>query len=99
MRVWAKVITDHRMQRDVVQEFASARPSDIAGWAKVFPELCKPLDLAVPVILEKNVRELSKFNRTVFKPGDFLESVDFDSFEVEIFPEKKKDARLETIYG
>lgn len=99
MRIWAKVVTDHKTQKDVVQEFTSARPSDLSGWAEVLAALCKPLDLAVPVILQKNVRELAQFSRTVFKPQDFLESVEFDRFEVEIFPEKKKDTRMETIYG
>ena len=99
MRVWAKVITDHRIQRDVVQEFASARPSDIDGWGEALAVLCKPLDLAVPVLLNKHIRELAQFSRTVFKPEDFLESVDFDRFEVEIFPEKKKDSRREYLFG
>lgn len=65
----------------------------------VITELCKPLDLAVPVILPKHVSELDKFSRTVFKPEDFMESVEFDGYEVEIFPEKKKETHEVCFFG
>ena len=44
-----------------------------------------------PVLLKKHVRDLLQFRRTVFYPADFMESVEFDRFEIEIFPEKKKE--------
>lgn len=94
MKIWAKTITNHKIQSQAVQEFSSARPSDSDGWARILTELCKPLDIAVPVILKKHVGELKSFSRTVFKRQDFMESIPFDSFEIEIFPEKKKDARI-----
>ncbi|MEG1523522.1 MAG: hypothetical protein RRZ24_07420 [Clostridia bacterium] len=87
------------MVNEVVQEFASARPSDMQGWTEIITQLCKPLDLAVPVILPKHIGELIKFSRTVFRPGDFMEGVAFDTFEIEIFPEKKKEKRTEYFFG
>lgn len=94
VKLWAKTIQRHKIQQEAVREFSSARPSDAAGWLPLITELCKPLDVAVPVILPKHVHELARFSRTVFKPHDFMESVAFDSFEIEIFPEKKKDTRV-----
>lgn len=90
MKIWAKILCDHKIQKDVVREIASARPFDAAGWAPVIDELVKPLDLARPVILPKHIGELARFSRTVFKAGDFMEPVDFDGFEIEVFTEKKK---------
>ena len=92
MRIWAKCLIEHRIVSEVVQEFASARPADLSGWDPVIVSLCKPLDLARPVLLQKHVRELAQFARTVFYPQDFMESVSFDRFEIEIFPERKKRA-------
>ena len=73
MRIWAKVLQDHRIMRETVREFASARPSDMEGWS-----------------LRKHVNDLARFSRVVFKPADFIESVDFDEFEIEVLSEKKK---------
>ncbi len=90
MRIWAKVLQDHRIMRETVREFASARPSDIEGWSGLLHELCQDLDLCRPVILRKHVNDLKQFSRVVFKASDFIEPVDFDGFEVEILSEKKK---------
>ncbi len=89
MKVWAKIVTQQKIKKDVVREFSPARPSDSRGWHEVLAELARPLDLACPVLLGKHVQELARFGRTSFLPSDFLESVAFDRFEVEIFPEKK----------
>lgn len=99
MKLWAKTLTGHHINDQVVQEFASARPSSADGWLPIIAALAKPLDVAVPVILPKHVSELDKFARTTFRPHDFMESVAFDRFEIEIFPEKKKETRTEITYG
>ena len=91
MKLWAKVLQHHKIVKDTVQEFASARPSSVPEWHAVLTELCRPLDLSVPVILMKHVQEWDQFQRAVFRKGDFMEPVPFDAFEVEIFPEKKKE--------
>ena len=76
--------------RETVREFASARPSDMEEWSVLLHELCQDLDLCRPVILRKHVNDLARFSRVVFKPADFIESVDFDEFEIEVLSEKKK---------
>ena len=73
--------------RETVREFSSARPSDLEGWSPLLHELCQDLDLCRPVI---HVNDLQRFSRVVFKPADFIESVDFDEFEIEVLSEKKK---------
>ena len=90
MRIWAKVLQDHRIMRETVREFASARPSDMEGWSSLLHELCQDLDHCRPLVLRKHVNDLARFSRVVFKPADFIESVDFDEFEIEVLSEKKK---------
>ena len=90
MRIWAKTTTHQKIQSEVVREFSLARPSDLEGWIPILHELCQALDLSRPVVLEKHIRELEQFSHTVFRQNDFMESVSFDRFEIEIFPEKKE---------
>jgi len=96
MKVWAKVLTEHRIMNETVREFSSARPSDLEGWSVLLHVLCQDLDLARPVLLNKHMSDLARFSRVVFKRADFIEAVDFDAFEIEILPEKKK--RSETSF-
>jgi len=92
MKLWAKCLLEQRIQKDVVGEFfVEETPTDTEGWEEILTDLCKPLDLSRPVMMKKHVRDLLQFRRTVFYPADFMEGVDFDRFEIEIFPEKKKD--------
>lgn len=98
MKLWAKVHKQHKIIQEAVREFSLARPLDAEGWNRILVDLCKPLDLACPVLLNKHVQELAQFNRTVFSPGDFMESVSFDRFEIEIIPEKKKNAKVEYVF-
>ena len=91
MKVWAKTILQHKIDSDVVQEFSSARPSDLKGWTEVIDALCHSLDIERPVILSKHIRDLNTFQRTIFKQSDFMDIIRFDRFEIEVFPEKKND--------
>lgn len=90
MRIWGKIIKDHKIMKDVVQEFALARPSDIYGWTPIISTLCTILDIERPVILEKHIHDLSVFSNTSFRKADFMDSISYDRFEIEIFPEKKE---------
>lgn len=84
--------------QEAVREFP-ARPLELEEWARLIADIAKPLDLACPVLLQKHVQELARFNRTWFTQADFIEQVLFDRFELEIFPEKKKDKKVDYIYG
>ena len=98
MRIWAKILKHHKIMQEAVREYP-ARPLDAQDWSRLIADIAKPLDLACPVLLEKHVQELFRFNRTWFTQADFIESVSFDRFELEIFPEKKKDRQVEYLYG
>ncbi len=98
MKIWAKVLKHHKIVQEAVREFP-ARPFDAEGWGRLITELVKPLDLASPVLLNKHVEELQRFNRTWFTQADFIESISFDRFELEIFPERKKDKVVEYLFG
>ena len=84
--------------QEAVREFP-ARPLGREDWARLIADIAKPLDLASPVLLEKHVNELARFNRTWFTQADYIEQVSFDRFELEIFPEKKKDKKVDYIFG
>jgi len=98
VKIWAKILKHHKIVQEAVREYP-ARPLDAEGWSRLIADIAKPLDLACPVLLDKHVQELHRFNRTWFTQADFIESVPFDRFELEIIPEKKKDKKIDYIFG
>lgn len=82
MRFWGKIKTEDRILRDLVREDTDFSAALIG--------LCSHLDLGKPIVCDKHINEIRLFGRTVFYPDDFIESVDFDTFEVEIISKRKK---------
>lgn len=89
MKIWATTRQEHRILSETMQEFPGS-PHDIEDWGVIISALCHDLDLARPVILKKHENDLRRFSRAVFKAADFMESISFDRFEMEILPEEKK---------
>ena len=82
MRVWGKIKVEDRIQMDVTitdNTFADALRA-----------VCDHFDLTKPIVCAKHLSEIENFNRTIFYPDDFVESVSFDTLEIEIINIKKK---------
>lgn len=93
MKIWGIVRRDHRIERDIVIDCPPPLPESVDGWTALIGEFAREFDLSRPVVLSKHVKELANFGRTIFRAGDFMEPIDFDRFEIEIFPEKSKDGK------
>ena len=51
-------------------------------------DICKKMDIQVPIWMNKNTKELANFSKTFFSDEQFMEKVYFDRFEIEM---KRKD--------
>lgn len=85
MKLWGKTKRDNRIVLSHVVTVQAKHADEVEDWSEPFSRLCRDMNLSRPVILTKHVRDLEQFRHTVFFPQDFLESVDFDKLEVEIF--------------
>ena len=85
MKVWARIRKDNKTVAEHVVAISEKDAYEVENWAGPVGELCHELNLSRPVILKKHVRDLESFNHTVFRPGDFMEKVDFDRLEIELF--------------
>ena len=85
MKMWGKIRVDNatRMSSTVTLHVKSA--CEVEDWSEPFAKLCHDMNLSRPVILKKHVRELNEFGHTAFLPADFMEPVDFDKLEIELF--------------
>jgi len=49
-----------------------------------FIDLCRGLDIPVPIWMKKNTTEFAAFRRTFFSNEQFTEQVTFDRFEIRL---------------
>lgn len=82
MKFWGKLKKEDRIIRDIIVTSGDLKTAIAA--------ICNEFDLSKPIILDKHLNETASFNRTVFYPDDFVESVTFDSLDIEIIASKKK---------
>ena len=55
-----------------------------AQMEEAFLQLCKSLDIPVPIWLKKNTREIANYRKTYFEKEQFIEETVFDRFVLEI---------------
>lgn len=87
MKVWAKTIVDEKITRDLVYEYQSI--SNVDEFVATLQNICEQMDIPTPVATSVNFNHYVMFNNTRFKSRDFIESIDFDVFDIEAIPDKK----------
>lgn len=87
MKIWAITKKHNRIRKDGIYE------AEVAGAETLIFKACEDFDIGKPLMLSKNRNELEEFRRTVFYAADFVEPIDFDTFEVEIVDEEKENRK------
>ena len=86
MRFWFKLWKDARLKREITVE----RNEEDSRTHKVFHALedaAHAFDLAVPIWLEKNIKDFKRSSRCRFTQDSFLEPLDFDYLEMIVLDE------------
>ncbi len=88
MKIWAKIIQGERITQSTLYQVQGV--FDLSKLTHYLTDICLSFDIPRPIILNKHYRQFNNFNYTFFKPDDFVESVDFDKFIIEIAQSKNK---------
>jgi hypothetical protein len=89
-RIWGKIIKDTRFVDDHVISIRNTELSKIQKIHEAIDEFCKHFDLERPHWFDKNTKELAMFSKTSFHDDQFIETIDFDYFEIEIIEDDEK---------
>lgn len=85
MKIWLKKRKNNKTLAQFTVELLQKNAADVPDWNEPIGEACQALNLARPIILSKHENELITFGHTVFRPDDFIERIDFDRLEAELF--------------
>lgn len=80
-RIWAKVMTDGRIVRQMT--FEREGQFTYAQFFNYLAEICDELDIPTPLLLKPHIFNYAKFRHVVFRPADFMEQVSFDRLVLE----------------
>ena len=80
IKIWGKVI---KRERIVKSKTIEIDPSTMSFF-DMLKTISIELNIPTPVLLDKHVYDFNVFHFSTFKTDDFIESVEFDSFVVQL---------------
>ncbi len=86
-RVWAKIVKENRLQKDMVIENSSAVQSRTAKVMDALEKVCNTFDLSHPIWLDNNISDFKRLAKTRFTADNFVETIPFDYLEFQIIEE------------
>lgn len=82
LKIWAKIIIDHKVKQSVVVEID---PTDFYhGVIKI----AEALKIPTPMLTQAQIDNFLEFNILKLRPRDFIESIPFDFLEFNAIIEK-----------
>ena len=87
-RLWGKVIKDSRFVADHVFELDNQLLSRKERTEEGLEALCYHFDLQKPMWFSDNDKDFKQFGKARFTDQHFIETIEFDYFEIEIIEDK-----------
>lgn len=81
IRLWAKTITDEKIQKQLIYTSDEAYDSDL--FFEHLVQICYKLDIPTPIMLKTHIYNFENFNNMRFSLGDFVEKINFDKLVIE----------------
>ena len=81
MKIWAKLITNNDLIKDLIYE--SSLPISFDNYNLWVSEICNKFDIPTPVIVPYHYKNFVYYYNSVFKADDFIPSLDYDQLRIE----------------
>jgi len=88
-RIWGILRHNNKIIADMVAVCDDSSLTDDEKLQECILKICNEFDLQKPMWLPKNQREFDKYNRAVLNQDNFIETISFDTLELELLDSKK----------
>jgi hypothetical protein len=90
-RIWGKIMKDNRFLADHVHEIDNPAMPKSEKIEDALDAFTLAFDIQKPMWFDKNTKDMIQFSKTAFYDDQFIESISFDYFEIEIIEEDKEE--------
>jgi len=88
VKIWGNIIIRNKISQSTSLSFDEDASIDL--YLSAIQSLCNELDLEMPIILSKHKNDMEVFSLVSFFPSDFIDKVEFQRLDIEIFIDKDK---------
>lgn len=80
IKIWGKILVEDRIinSKTVVVDESST------SFFEMLQDLSYKLNIPTPILMDKHVHDFNLFHFCYFRPDDFVESVNFEKFVIEL---------------
>lgn len=86
-RMWGKIWKNNHMIKDTVICLTDYSMSRTAMVFQALDDICYEFDLSKPIWLDVNISEFQRVAKTRFTQDSFIETIEFDSLEIQVIEE------------
>lgn len=86
-RMWGKLMKDNRLLKDTVINIGDYSLSRTTMVFQSLEEICLQFDLGKPLWLDSTIDEFKRHDKARFYQDNFIESIPFDYFEIQVIEE------------
>ena len=87
LRLWTRVMRHNKIIEEAVT--GSSLADEPSAIAEALHTACVQLDIARPMWLSLNDKDMEEYRRTTLTQDNFLEDIHFDRLEIEILEEEE----------
>ena len=87
LRLWTRIIRRNKIIEQVVT--VSSLPEETSAVEEALQAACVALDIARPMWLTLNDKDMEEYRRTTLTQDNFMEDIRFDRMEIEILEEEE----------
>ena len=80
-KIWAKIITDHRVKRSII--YNAGERIETWNFYDHVRQIAEQLKIPTPVVLNSYAENFINYNLMKFKQRDFIEEINFDYLLIE----------------
>ncbi len=84
---WGKVIKNGKAVKSAT--FTSGKQEMSAALLDSLEHFSKLFDMEMPMWHSQHTKQMGLFRKAIFKPGDFIDSVPFDRFELQLLGDEE----------
>jgi len=85
--MWGKIWKNNHMIRDTEISLSDYSMSRTTMVFQALDDICYEFDLSKPIWLDANISEFRRTAKTRFNQDSFIETIEFDSLEIQIIEE------------
>lgn len=86
-RLWGKTFKNNHMLRDITIENDDVALNRTRKIYDAIDKICYEFDLSKPIWLDSNIEDFKRHDKTRFSQDNFIDSIDFDYFEIHVIEE------------